>query len=330
MKTFLKILLFSLVIAVTLTAAVSCGNNKTEYTLETRGSMPDITKGYFGEQNSSVFPFVNDYISTNADDLTYSAVSSDPSVAKVEMNKEKMTLTVLKGEGESEITVTVSSVKANKSVDLKFKVSAVTYSKVACIGDSLTYGHSWPEEAYPIKLAEALGSSFNVQGFGKNGASVTGFNPPLNLKYSTLDEYQASLDFDADIVIIMLGTNDSKGWSDAEPIFKAEYEKLIEAYREVNPEVKIILVTAPPTMENNKFSIPGNVITNDVVPLQKELADENDLTLVDFSGRFLDRADHSDPYAEFIRGDAAFDGVHLTIEGAEFLAELIVEAIYGM
>ncbi len=307
----------------------SCGD-KTEYTLEINGVMPNIEKGFFGEENSSFFPDISQYIKSNADDLVYSAVSSNPDIAKVECNKEKLTVTVLRGQGEAEITVTVSSAKAEKSIELKFKVTAELYARIACVGDSLTYGHSWHNEAYPVYLAELLGDEIEVQNFGLNGASVTGFNPPLNLKYSEQAEFDASLKYNADIVIIMLGTNDSKGWADAEPIFQAEYEELIAAYRDVNPDVKIIAVTAPPTMENNKFSIPDDIITENVVPLQKEIAEENDLTLVDLSGRFLDRSDNSDPFGEFIRGDAAFDGVHLTIEGAEFLAELIAEAIYGL
>ncbi len=324
---FLKFILL-VIVSLLCISLFSC--DKTEYTLEKNGEMPDIHKGYFGEENSSFYPDINKYIKTNADDLKYYAESSNSDIARVECNKEKLTVTVLRGQGESEITVKVSSKKADKALEFKFKVTSELYARVACVGDSLTYGHTWNNESYPVYLSEILGNNIEVKNFGKNGASVTGINPPLNLKYSDQPEFTESLEYDADIVIIMLGTNDSKGWTDAEHIFKSEYESLISAYREKNPDVRIIAVTAPPTMENNKFSIPGNIITENIVPLQEEIASENGLTLVNFSGRFLDLMDHSDPYNEFIRGKAEDDGVHLNIDGAKFLAEIVAEAIFGL
>ena len=47
--------------------------------------------------------------------------------------------------------------------------------RVACIGDSLTWGFSLPDplrQSYPALLQERLGAEYEVRNFGCNGASV--------------------------------------------------------------------------------------------------------------------------------------------------------------
>ena len=47
--------------------------------------------------------------------------------------------------------------------------------RVACIGDSLTWGFSLPDprrQSYPSLLQERLGADYTVRNFGCNGASV--------------------------------------------------------------------------------------------------------------------------------------------------------------
>ena len=47
--------------------------------------------------------------------------------------------------------------------------------KVACIGDSITYGHgikNWPKNNYPAILQQLLGDGYHVQNFGVSGQEV--------------------------------------------------------------------------------------------------------------------------------------------------------------
>lgn len=157
---------------------VSCGSDpQNTVTFEKTGEISDIEKGYFGKENSSVTIELADYIKTNATDFVFSAESADTSVASAEVENTTLTVTLLKGEGSSVVTVKASSAQAGKELTFSFTVTARTYNKIACVGDSLTYGHSWHDESYPVYLQELLGSSVTVENFGKNGASVTGFNP---------------------------------------------------------------------------------------------------------------------------------------------------------
>jgi lysophospholipase L1-like esterase len=132
------------------------------------------------------------------------------------------------------------------------------------------------------------------------------------------------MDFAPDILVVMLGTNDAKDWAPAEPEFISTYIDLLDSYLRAYPDLKILLVTAPPTMENNRFNLPNDIITNEVVPLQRDLAALLELPLLDLSA-IMHEADGG--YGAFLRGDAAFDGVHLSVAGAQLVAQLVAESI---
>ena len=81
--------------------------------------------------------------------------------------------------------------------------------KVACVGNSITYGLKLdnPEvESYPAQLQKLLGKDYLVGNFGKSGATLLskGHHPYIKEK-----EYQGALDFRGDIVVIHLGINDT-------------------------------------------------------------------------------------------------------------------------
>lgn len=112
--------------------------------------------------------------------------------------------------------------------------------KVACVGDSITYGYGirdWPKYNYPSQLQEKLTDKYHVQNFGISGSCVqtTG-----NKAYIDQAAYASSLDYDADILVFMMGTNDSKpvNWEGAEA-FKAALNELLDSYA----DAKLILCT---------------------------------------------------------------------------------------
>ena len=71
--------------------------------------------------------------------------------------------------------------------------------KVACVGNSITYGYTLPDReinAYPAKLQKMLGDDYVVGNFGKSGATLLnkGHRP-----YMQQEEYHKAIDF-ADII----------------------------------------------------------------------------------------------------------------------------------
>lgn len=202
--------------------------------------------------------------------------------------------------------------------------------KVACVGDSLTAGHMWPSEAYPVYLDNYLKSNFSdvtyeVKNCGVNGISITGYggtwNDP-NKSYIKQQIYQDTVSFQPDIIAVFLGTNDATGWSNAKDIFKQGYIDLLNSFRnDISEDVQFILMTSPNTTGSNQFNIPGDVIVEEVNPIQRDIAFEEDLTLLDISEYF---SDHEN-FPSLIRSDK----VHLSISGAQYIAQLLGEAIYG-
>lgn len=307
-----------------LSAFTGCDIEQGEPLVEKLGELPELTKGYFGTEYSDVSIDLSPYIRKTGDGygVYYEATVSDPEVASVEIQGDILTATLKKAPATA--TVKVDAVLDGKVMfSWETTLNAMQYTTVACIGDSLTQGHMWAHESYTVYLEEIM-PDFDIFNYGKNGASVTGTNPNIYLKYTDDPKYNESLYSEADIAVIMLGTNDSKAWNMAEPGFKNLYKAFIESYQNVNPDIKIILVTAPPTLEGNKFNIPNDVIRDEICPIQRQIAEELGVTLVDLREAMENR---EGGYEDLIRGDASYDGVHLSVEGAIFVAELIAEAI---
>ena len=93
--------------------------------------------------------------------------------------------------------------------------------RVACIGDSITYGVGTDDretESYPSRLQQLLGDGYEVGNFGKSGATLlrNGHRP-----YTEQPEFAEALSFVPDIAVIHLGVNDTdpRDW----PNFRDEF-----------------------------------------------------------------------------------------------------------
>ena len=230
---------------------------------------------------------------------------------------------VLDGEnlqlGTEQVTIKVEDFTAKIDIEVK-----ETY-KVVCCGDSLTKGHYWQNEAYPNYINDYANHTFNVVNCGENGISITGYGGSWNdpaKRYQLSEFYRNSLDADPDVVLLFLGTNDATGWADAEPLFEDQYRELIDAYiNQIGDEVKFIMVVSPPTEDGNQFGIPNDKIRDYVNPIQRQLADDYGMELIDLREQFESR---DGGFADFIRPG---DGVHLSKLGAQYVAEQIANVL---
>ncbi len=194
--------------------------------------------------------------------------------------------------------------------------------RIACIGDSLTYGHAWHDESYPVYLQSDLGYDYVVGNFGANGAQITGYGGlGENFKYEKTGAYLDSIKFSPGIILIMLGTNDATGWDNAKNFYEAEFKKLISNYQKKFATSEIVIMTSPKTVDGNKFKIPNDTIKNEVNPIQRKIAKELGLKLIDLRNEF---ENYSKGYKTLLRDD---DGVHLSIEGAKFVANFIEKSL---
>jgi len=80
--------------------------------------------------------------------------------------------------------------------------------RIACVGDSITQGAGAGEgKAYPSQLQELLGEKWKVGNFGVSGRTLLRKGDSSYWNERALLNAQ---DFKPDVVIIMLGTNDTK------------------------------------------------------------------------------------------------------------------------
>src|ERR1700712_3221237 len=106
--------------------------------------------------------------------------------------------------------------------------------RIACVGDSITYGatiDNRERNSYPVQLAALLGDSYDVQNFGRNGATLVRKG---NLSYWATKEYKQALTFQPDWIFLKLGTNDSKPINQGHlKEFEQDYKDLIASFQQL-------------------------------------------------------------------------------------------------
>lgn len=187
--------------------------------------------------------------------------------------------------------------------------------KVACVGDSITFGEgieNRTQNAYPRVLAEFLGSEYMVKNFGVPGTTMLkkGDSP-----YWTQFICKRAFKFNPDIVVIKLGTNDSRAenWRLKEE-FAIDYKDMIDKFKtlESNPKVFVCL---PSPAYGSTFDIDKEIISSEILPLVTEIAEQNNCQLIDLHTPLVDK-EHLFP-----------DKLHPNSEGAKILAENVYKSI---
>ena len=122
--------------------------------------------------------------------------------------------------------------------------------KVACIGDSITEGAGSTDsitKSYPAILQTLLGPGYEVRNFGSGGATLADIDPARS--YLKRGSFTSSMSFDADILLIMLGTNDSNkhypATFNALDQFTTAYDTLISQYTKGRTTPPKILIGLP-------------------------------------------------------------------------------------
>lgn len=199
-------------------------------------------------------------------------------------------------------------------------VSAQQRIKVACVGNSITYGTGLSDrvtQSYPVKLQKLLGERYEVENFGKPGATLLnqGHRP-----YTRQEEYRKALDFAGDIVVIHLGINDTdpRNWPNYRDFFVKDYLKLIDTFRDANPAVRIIIARMTPIADRHTRFLSGTRDWHAEIQTAIEtVARYAGVQLIDFHAPL-----YSYPYL-------LPDAVHPAAEGAAIIARTVYSAITG-
>lgn len=160
--------------------------------------------------------------------------------------------------------------------------SADALIKIACVGDSITYGaeiENRAKDSYPAQLQKMLGNGFQVGNFGISARTLLkkGDRPYWNEQV-----YRDALAFQPDYVIIKLGTNDikPKNWGYKDD-FADDLKALVESFQELDSEPTVFVSYPVPVQETRWEMIEENIVEG-VMPLVDQVAKELKLTIVDF------------------------------------------------
>jgi acyl-CoA thioesterase I len=185
--------------------------------------------------------------------------------------------------------------------------------RVACIGDSITEGAGIETgKKYPEQLQRLLGAGFEVQNYGLGGRTLLkkGDRP-----YWNEARYQEALAWNPQVVIIKLGTNDSKpqNWA-YKTEFEADYRALIQSFKALAAKPTIYLCTPIPVFKD-RWGIREQIVHDEVIPMIKQIAAAEGLKIVDLYTAMT--------------GETALvpDGVHPDATGATVMAHEIYQVI---
>ncbi len=210
--------------------------------------------------------------------------------------------------------------------------SQIEAVRIACIGDSITQS-----SGYVYDLWKMLGSSgpftydsytepphqtvnsdqnrtkYAVGNFGVGGTMVT---LKSETPYMNTTAFQNALEYKANIVIIMLGTNDAQpGVHQYNGSFVRDYKQLINAFQTLESNPKIWIVLPPPIFDSQSGKTSPDYLEETVIPAIRQTANETNLSIIDVHSALSD-------YSSYFP-----DGMHPNSDGAKLIADEIYKAI---
>jgi acetyl esterase/lipase len=207
--------------------------------------------------------------------------------------------------------------------------------RVACIGNSITDGHGIDmatQYGYPAELQKKLGNGYWVKNFGVSARTMLNKG---DYPYMNEMAWQDALAFKPDVVIIKLGTNDSKPYNwQHNSEFRQDLEQMVTTLcpalaqpakkgkknksqkSQVSSQKPQIFLCTPIPAFKSTWDINDSVIVNGIIPIQKEVAQKYGLRIIDLHTHYANDGDKM-----------LTDGIHPDGKGAQRLAEIIAGEI---
>lgn len=199
--------------------------------------------------------------------------------------------------------------------------------RIACVGDSLTEGsiggHVTPELAYPAALGRLLWQDYVVYNYGLGGTTMMNVSKsPYQSSQQYADCLSSGLSYD--LILVMLGTNDSKvigdAWTDeANEAYMTACEELFAALAERSPEARFAFMNCPV-----KFT-PAGYGNAYMIPVQAEAAE-----MLKDAGYDITHYDMRAYTTEVLTSANFRDGLHPDYAGYALIAEGVLELVYHL
>ncbi|WP_097076178.1 GDSL-type esterase/lipase family protein [Pseudobutyrivibrio ruminis] len=187
--------------------------------------------------------------------------------------------------------------------------------KISCVGDSLTYGSgvlkTRDTDAYPAQLQIKMGTDHLVSNFGLRNATASASG---DLPYVESEEYQQSLKSKPDIVVLMLGTNDTKTYNWNASDYETGLKELVESYQQLDTKPTVYLMRSPYCYSLDgsdvaEYDIQPVVVSDELGGIVEKVAAETGVEVIDLY--------------EITEGQDELytDGIHFNAKGYELIAD---------
>jgi acyl-CoA thioesterase I len=186
--------------------------------------------------------------------------------------------------------------------------------KIACVGNSITQGPGRENpDSYPLQLQEILGETYDVKNFGVSGRTLL---KKGDYPYWDEPQFEEVKQFKPDILIIKLGTNDSKSqnWQFKDE-FVSDYLDLIKTFKKSMPKNSKVFICIPVPVFKTNFGITEDILVNEMRPMLLEIAKKSKSQVINLY----------DPLLAY--SDLFPDGIHPNTQGLTIMATEVSKAI---
>lgn len=188
--------------------------------------------------------------------------------------------------------------------------------RVACVGDSITYGDQLTRrdtQSYPAVLERLSNGTFITGNFGVNGATAL---PVFFRDWQKTRAARDALAFDPDLVVVMLGINDLS-FPELHDQYSASLQEIVTRFQNLPSHPRLFLCTLTPIAPPEEQAYANDVIRNTLNPAIRTVAARTGAHIIDISAVFPNRL------------ELLPDGLHPSPEGAELIARTVLEALAG-
>ncbi len=184
--------------------------------------------------------------------------------------------------------------------------------RVACVGNSITEGSGLGTKTYPAQLGALLGNHYEVKNYGLGGRTLLkkGDYPYWNEEY-----FLDAQDYNPHIIILCLGTNDSKpqNWVYKDE-FYSDYMEMVQTFRKNNRNPQIYVCFPTPVFKDG-YGITNSIIHDNIIPLIDSVCKTANTLLINFNEGLKN-------YSTLFS-----DGIHPNADGYAIMAKIAYDSI---